>query len=360
MRPHTRRIASSSVPAWARRLLPPLERLAVPERQVLAWLTPKRPEAFGVDQFPVFILDVDAGSYYGFPAHDGHGLKIGWYHHLSRAHRPRRPRSVDAAGRRGRAPLLRRALPARCGRPDRDAQGLHLHQLAGRALHRRPVAGCPTGKRLLRRVGARIQVLSVIGEIMADLALDAPRATTSASSVGPLFRLNPPPSVLDSVVVDEDCGQVGGQTPSRSTLTGPTIRPGRASCPGHTATGIIRSSTRTGGCYRMTQRSLVSDAHRGTIRRRNSPRPMRSPHPFLPPSPRRSWPELYDEMCGVAARREFNGWDSSRWRRAASRSPARDAPTRGGPGGPGRDGPERETDGNRGAATPRREAQAVA
>lgn len=21
------------------------------------------------------------------------------------------------------------------------------------------------------------------------------------------------------------------------------------------------------------------------------------------------WPELYDEMCGVAARREFNGWD---------------------------------------------------
>lgn len=21
------------------------------------------------------------------------------------------------------------------------------------------------------------------------------------------------------------------------------------------------------------------------------------------------WPELYDEMCGVASRREFNGWD---------------------------------------------------
>lgn len=21
------------------------------------------------------------------------------------------------------------------------------------------------------------------------------------------------------------------------------------------------------------------------------------------------WPELYDEMCGVAARKEFNGWD---------------------------------------------------
>lgn len=23
-----------------------------------------------------------------------------------------------------------------------------------------------------------------------------------------------------------------------------------------------------------------------------------------------TWPELYDEMCGVAARREFNGWDN--------------------------------------------------
>lgn len=23
-----------------------------------------------------------------------------------------------------------------------------------------------------------------------------------------------------------------------------------------------------------------------------------------------SWPELYDEMCAVAARREFHGWDS--------------------------------------------------
>jgi hypothetical protein len=25
------------------------------------------------------------------------------------------------------------------------------------------------------------------------------------------------------------------------------------------------------------------------------------------------WPELYDEMCAVAARREFNGWDSDQF-----------------------------------------------
>jgi hypothetical protein len=59
----------------------------------------------------------------------------------------------------------------------------------------------------------------------------------------------------------------------------------------------------------MTQRPLVSVA--------------REPGPtWEPPSPElvsfitychqrrgHGWPELYDEMCAVAARREFNGWD---------------------------------------------------
>jgi hypothetical protein len=60
----------------------------------------------------------------------------------------------------------------------------------------------------------------------------------------------------------------------------------------------------------MTQRSLVSDAATRS-----------GPSEELPPPDvvafirychaRRgaSWPELYDEMCAVAARREFNGWD---------------------------------------------------
>ena len=53
--------------AWARSLVPSLERLAVPERQVLAWLTPMRPDLFEVDRFPVFLIDVEEGSFYGFP-----------------------------------------------------------------------------------------------------------------------------------------------------------------------------------------------------------------------------------------------------------------------------------------------------
>lgn len=74
-----------------------------------------------------------------------------------------------------------------------------------------------------------------------------------------------------------------------------------------------------------------------------------------------SWPELYDEMCGVAARREFNGWDHSdlaargltfslqemprlaNWARAVLAGMAE----------------QRETDGHRGSTTPRLEVQAA-
>jgi hypothetical protein len=74
-----------------------------------------------------------------------------------------------------------------------------------------------------------------------------------------------------------------------------------------------------------------------------------------------SWPELYDEMCAVAARREFNGWDHSQlaargvtftllemprlagWARAVLAGMA----------------DQREMSGHLGAATPRLEAQAA-
>jgi hypothetical protein len=113
----------------------------------------------------------------------------------------------------------------------------------------------------------------------------------------------------------------------------------------------------------MTQRSLVSDATARSGTSADSPPPdvaafIRYCHT------RRgaSWPELYDEMCGVAARREFNGWDHAElaargltfslfemprlagWSRAVLAGMSED----------------RETDGHRGATTPRTLAQAVA
>jgi len=59
----------------------------------------------------------------------------------------------------------------------------------------------------------------------------------------------------------------------------------------------------------MTQRSLVSDATARSEASCEVPSP--DVTAFIRYCHHRrgaSWPELYDEMCGVAARREFSGW----------------------------------------------------
>ena len=68
--------------AWASSLLPQLRDVAIPERQVLAWLEPRREWLFTPDRFPVFNLIVDEGKYYGFPVYGIPGFKFGRFHHL--------------------------------------------------------------------------------------------------------------------------------------------------------------------------------------------------------------------------------------------------------------------------------------
>ncbi len=55
------------------------------QRQVLAWLQPHRPELFAPERFPVFNLMLEEGRYYGFPIHGIPGFKFGRYHHLGEA-----------------------------------------------------------------------------------------------------------------------------------------------------------------------------------------------------------------------------------------------------------------------------------
>lgn len=68
--------------AWNDRLLDCMRGIAVPERQVLAWLQPDRPEMFQPARFPVFNCLVDEGRFYGFPIHGVPGFKFGKYHHF--------------------------------------------------------------------------------------------------------------------------------------------------------------------------------------------------------------------------------------------------------------------------------------
>ena len=101
---------------WASKLVPELDHLAVPERQVLAWLQPSRPEYFRVGAFPVFNLEVEEGRYYGFPSFLIPGFKFGKYHHRQEVVDPdtvnREPEPADEELLRG---FARRYFPDGAG-----------------------------------------------------------------------------------------------------------------------------------------------------------------------------------------------------------------------------------------------------
>ncbi|MGE5327161.1 MAG: N-methyl-L-tryptophan oxidase, partial [Deltaproteobacteria bacterium] len=70
-----------SAGAWTSKLMPELSKVLQPERQVLIWTRPLRPEIFQLDAFPIFNLQSPIGHFYGFPVHDFPGFKMGRYHH---------------------------------------------------------------------------------------------------------------------------------------------------------------------------------------------------------------------------------------------------------------------------------------
>jgi sarcosine oxidase len=69
--------------AWVGDLVPELAGKAVPERQVLGWFQPKRPEIFALGRFPASVRTFETGHFYQFSIWgDQPGFKIGLYHHL--------------------------------------------------------------------------------------------------------------------------------------------------------------------------------------------------------------------------------------------------------------------------------------
>ena len=71
--------------AWAGPLVPSLDHLLAPERQVLGWFQPLRPELFAPNAFPVVIGEFEEGKYYMSPVFGVPGFKIGKFHHLNEA-----------------------------------------------------------------------------------------------------------------------------------------------------------------------------------------------------------------------------------------------------------------------------------
>jgi sarcosine oxidase len=159
-----------TVGAWAAELadLP-----VVAERQVLAWLQPRRPELFAPERFPVFNVQLaEDDRYYGFPVFGIPGFKLGRYHHLGERgpadELDREPHSSDEA--------VLRDFAERCF-PDGAGPVLTLKTCL--------FENSPDEHFLLDRLPGAPQVVvgagfsghgfkfcSVVGEILADLATD--------------------------------------------------------------------------------------------------------------------------------------------------------------------------------------------
>jgi sarcosine oxidase len=70
---------------WTAALVPALNALVRPERQVMLWTEPLVARSFQLDAFPVFNLDAPEGHFCGFPNFGTSGFKIGKYHHRREA-----------------------------------------------------------------------------------------------------------------------------------------------------------------------------------------------------------------------------------------------------------------------------------
>jgi sarcosine oxidase len=171
--------------AWNADLLGVLDGLAVPERQVLAWLQPTRPERFRTDTFPVFNLLVDEGRFYGFPVFGVPGFKFGKYHHLGEESRVD---EVDWEVHDRDESLLRqfagRYFPDGCG-PTMDLQACMFTNTEDRHFVMDLHPEYPQVSFASPCSGHGFKFASVVGEVMADLA---ERGTTRHDTS--LFRLD--------------------------------------------------------------------------------------------------------------------------------------------------------------------------
>jgi sarcosine oxidase len=165
-----RRLVITAGP-WAAALIPRLKAFAVPERQVVLWAHPLRPELFRLGAFPIFNLEASGERFYGCPMHSDLGFKIGKYHHRKERVNPdQMDRATDDEDEKVLREGIRRFFP------DADGPTMTLktclftnspdeHFILDIHPEVREVAIAAGFS------GHGFKFCSVVGEIMADLAL---------------------------------------------------------------------------------------------------------------------------------------------------------------------------------------------
>lgn len=162
--------------AWMRDLLAPLApALAaqlVPERQVVGWFGIDAPEAFAPRAFPVFVLESERGTYYGFPQHGVPGFKIGRYHHRAeRVHPDTMDRDVHAEDEAALREATSRWFPQANG-PLLSATTCLFTNTPDEHFVIDRVPGAPEVIVVSACSGHGFKFASVVGEVVAELVCD--------------------------------------------------------------------------------------------------------------------------------------------------------------------------------------------
>ena len=155
---------------WIKTLLPDLAVKLRVTRQMAGWFAPSDPSLFARERCPVFMVENQAGIFYGFPAGPKPGIKFAMHHHADETVDPSAPiRPVDAADEALLRDALATYLPSANGRlldaktclytraPDDD---FILDRLPGAP---EIIVASPCS-------GHGFKFAPVIGEILADLA----------------------------------------------------------------------------------------------------------------------------------------------------------------------------------------------
>ena len=158
--------------AWTSGMVPILDDLAVPERQVLAWLQPIDASLYTPEVFPVFNAYFDEGRYYGFPVYGIPGFKVGRYHHLEEVIDPdfaiKTVNSEDEA-------VLRSAVERYFPKANGTTMTLKTCMFTNTPDEHFIVDLLPANSQVAVAAGFSghgFKFASVIGEILADLAIN--------------------------------------------------------------------------------------------------------------------------------------------------------------------------------------------
>lgn len=158
--------------AWNQKLTDALEGLAQPERQVLAWFQPERPDRFQPETFPVWNLSVPEGRFYGFPIYEVPGFKLGKYHHRDEQIDPdswnREPGPADER-------LLREFTQSYFPEAAGETMGLTTCMFTNTPDEHFILDTLPAHPQVVVGAGFSghgFKFASVIGSILADLAVD--------------------------------------------------------------------------------------------------------------------------------------------------------------------------------------------